>query len=290
MRLWPVLPTLVCSCSLGFTVSLGAAPVSRYVDSYYPTRPDGELRLNYYYDRTGRWVKFSDWVPVKRHRIEPAFFEDFYGLYGLPPAYNTEEIKESIYYLTMALSSRFKHQRGALCEIKNEAEYHKYRSMMYMQTNLLIMRMFLRLGSMYDKRFLYSHDLDVADDLTVSFRIAKAYYEQAKPYWELAKKYAVQASQHRFELDLPGIESERFNIISGKTNFERIIDRHIVDVSAKIEVADSFVAREGSPRPVKQAMQRDIETMYDPSFTNEPISAPRLSPHLSEPPLFPGEP
>ncbi|MCE9599934.1 MAG: hypothetical protein K8S54_18385 [Spirochaetia bacterium] len=267
-----------------------AAPISRYVDSYYPTRPEGELRLNYYYDRTGRWVKFSDWLPVKRHRVEPAFFEDFYSLYGLPPAYNIDEIKESIYYLTMALSSRFKHQRGALCEIKSEAEYHKYRSMMFMQTNLLIMRMFMRLASMYDKRFLYSHDLDVADDLTVSFRIAKAYYEQAKPYWALAKKYALQASEHRFELDLPGIESERFNIISGKTNFERIIDRHIVDVSAKIQVADDFVAREGSPRPVKQAMQSDLEKIYDSSFTYDPISAPRMSPQMSEQPLFPGEP
>jgi len=185
--------------------SLYGIPVSRYVDSYYPASASGELRLNYYYDRTGRWVKFSDWIPFKQRKVEPTYFEDFYLLYGLPQAYNTNEIKTSIYYLGNALATRFRHPRESLCEIKTEAEFAKYRSLMFMQTNLLIMRMFLRLGSMYDKRQLYFHDLDVAEDLDISFRIAHAYYEQARPFWEAARKNANQASEHKFDIDLPGI-------------------------------------------------------------------------------------
>lgn len=276
-------PGAVILASLILVLPSFASPVSRYVDSFYPSKPTGELRLNYYYDRTGKWVKFSDWIPYRKQRIQPRFFEDFYQIYGLPPAYNTGEVKESIYYLAAALGTQFRHPSKALCTIRTEEEYHKYRNLMYMQTNLLIMRMFLRLGSLYDKRHLYFHDLDVADDLSVSFRIAKAYYEQAKPFWELARKHATVASQYRFDLDLPGIESERYRIMTGETNFDRIIERHIADVDAKIQATDTFLAREGgSPRPVKAAMQKDMESMYNSEFTPDPLGPPVLQPHRND--------
>lgn len=268
----------------GFVVYIAAAalhasPVTRYVDPYYPDEPRTQLKLNYYYDRTGRWVKFSDWIPYRRRMTEPVYFEDFYQIYGLSPHYGVSEVQESIYYLVMALSTRFRHPGRALCSIKTEAEYSKYRNLMYMQTNLLIMRMFLRLGSLYDKRHLYFHDLDAADDLSVSFRVARAYYEQARPYWELARKYAAKASEVPIDLDLPGIESERFRIMTEKTNFGRIIDIHIADVEAKTAAVDAFLKKEGSPRPVKQLMQRDIESLY-----NDGQKSPLGPPHLNAPP------
>jgi hypothetical protein len=253
-----------------------ASPVTRYVDPYYPDEPRHQLKLNYYYDRTGRWVKFSDWIPYKRRMTEPVFFEDFYQMYGLAPHYGVQEVQESIYYLVMALSTRFRHPTKALCQIRTEAEYAKYRNLMHMQTNLLIMRMFLRLGSLYDKRHLYFHDLDVADDLSVSFGVARAYYEQAKPYWALAQKYAARASEVPIDLDLPGIESERYRIMTKKTDFGRIIDTHIANVDAKSAAVQEFLKKEGTPRPVKSLMQKDIESMYNDSFTPDPLSPPRL--------------
>ncbi|MBI3395037.1 MAG: hypothetical protein HY042_04310, partial [Spirochaetia bacterium] len=150
--------------------SLSARPfkTTALPDPYYPQKPTGELRLNYYYDRTGRWVKFSDWIPFKQRKWEPRYFEDFYRLYGLPPGYNAPQIKESMFYLYMSLGTRFRHPASALCKIKTEDEHHRYRNLMFMHTNLLIMRMYLRLGSMYDKRHLYYHDLDVADEMSVA--------------------------------------------------------------------------------------------------------------------------
>lgn len=255
-------------------------------DPYYPQRPQGELRLNYYYDRTGRWVKFSDWIPFKQKKWEPMFFEDFYQLYGLPHHYNSPELKESIYFLTMALTHKFRHPRSSLCKIENEEQYHKYRNLMFMQTNLLIMRMYLRLGSMYDKRHLYFHDLDVADDLEVSFLVARTYYKEAEIYWKEAQKYAEVADKYPFELDLPTIESERYLIRSGKRDWGRIIERHYNRVNAKLDVTKSFLDEEGRPRPVKKSMQDDISKMYDDQFTADPLGAPRLDPEFNEQPLF----
>lgn len=255
-------------------------------DPYYPQQPQGELRLNYYYDRTGRWVKFSDWIPFKQHKYEPRFLEDFYRLHGLPHHYNVAEVKLSIYWLVQALTHRFRHPRDALCKIETEAQYHKYRNLMFMHINLRIMRMFLRLGSLYDKRQLYFHDLDMADDLEISFLIARTYYKEAIKYWEQARKYAAVAGEYRFDLDLPTIETERHRINNGKLDYDRIIYLHLSRVESKLGMTKTFLDREGRPRPVKTAIQKDIESMYDGSFTPVPLAPPELDPEWKERPLF----
>ncbi len=258
-------------------------------DPYYPQHPTGELRLNYYYDRTGRWVKFSDWIPYKQKKFQPMFFEDYYLMYGLKIGYNVPELKENIYFLYMALSSKFRHPRNSLCKIQTEEEFHKYRLIMFMEVHLLIMRMYLRLGSLYDKRHLYFHDLDVADDLEVSFLIARTYYNEALKYWNIAKEYAKKASQYPFTLDLGTIESHRHDIINQDLDFERIIKRHLNRVETKLELVAQFLNQEGRPRPVKQKMLEDIKNMYDDNFTSDPFSEPVLNPHWNETPLFPNE-
>ena len=255
-------------------------------DPYYPQQPQGELRLNYYYDRTGRWVKFSDWIPFKQHKYEPRFLEDFYRLYGLPHHYNVAEVKLAIYWLVQSLTHRFRHPRNALCKIETEAQYHKYRNLMFMHINLQIMRMFLRLGSLYDKRHLYFHDLDMADDLEISFMIARTYYRAAIPYWNQARKYAAVAGEYRFDLDLPTIESHRFQINNGELDYDRIIYLHLQRVNGKLGMTTAFLDQEGRPRPVKTAIQKDIEAMYDDNFTPAPLGPPVLDPEWKEQPLF----
>lgn len=267
-------------------VQAGARTVRFLEDPYYPQKPHGELKLNYYYDRTGRWVKFSDWIPFLQKKFQPLFFEDYYRLYGLPIGYNTAEIKENIYFLYAARAVKFRHPRNSLCKIETEEQFHKYRLLMFMQVNLLIMRNYLRLGSLYDKRHLYFHDLDVADDLEVSFLIARTYYKEAEKYWKLARQYAHEADRHRFEIDLPQIESTRFKIVTGELDFRRIIDRHLVRVESKLGVVADFLEEEGRPRPVKEKMLEDVKSVYDDGFTSEPLAEPVLNPHWNETPLF----
>ncbi len=245
-------------------------------DPYYPQQPLGQLRLNYYYDRSGRWVKFSDWIPYQQRKFVPRHLEDFYEIYGLPNAYTTADLHESIYFLNQALGHKFRHPRYALCKIENPAQYHKYRLLLTMQIHQLIMRMFLRLGSLYDKPYLYAHDLDVADDLETAFMVARKYYQQAIPFWQNVQRYAREASQYRFILDLPGLESERFRIVRGELDFGRIIRRHIAKVDAKLRVTKMFLDKEGRPRPLKKAIQKDIEQMYDKDFRPDPLSPPKI--------------
>lgn len=283
------LPILIGFFLLAFLpAEIRGAPVSRILpDPYYPQKPEGELRLNYYYDRTGRWVKFSDWIPFQQKKYHPRFFEDYYELYGLTQGYRVAELKENIYFLYVARSAPFRHPRNSLCKIETEQQYHKYRKLMFMQVNLMIMRMYLRLGSLFDKRHLYFHDLDFADDLEISFLIARTYYDEAEKYWKLAKKYAAEANEHRFEIDLPAIESTRFDIVTGELDFQRIIHRHRERVNAKLAVVDEFLDREGRPRPVKLRMLKDIQEIYDEDFTSDPLEMPRLNEEWNEKPLFP---
>ena len=290
----PALRGILCALLLGSLsgpVGLPAQSARSIAlpSGYYPQLPKGELRLNYYYDRTGRWVKFSDWIPFQQMKYSPRFLEDFYELYGLPHKYRTNDVKESIYFLHMAMAHRFRHPRSALCRIDTRPQYHKYRLLMFMKMNLLIMRMYLRLGSMYDKRHLYFHDLDVADDLEVSFLVARTYYAEALIYWKRARDYAQKAHEYPFEIDLPQIESDRFQIVRGELDFDRYIGLHIARVESKLGITRTFLAQEGKPRPVKVRMQKDIESMYDSSFLPSPLGPPVLDPEWKEKPLFPGE-
>ncbi len=266
---------------------IARSPVSRFLeDSYYPQKPHGELVLNYYYDRTGRWVKFSDWIPFQQKKFQPVFLEDFYAMYSLPMGYRTAELKESIFYLYQGMQHKFRHPRNSLCDIKTEAEFHKYRLLMFMHINMLIMRMHLRLGSQFDKRHLYFHDLDMADDLEISFLIARTYYKEAHKFWLEAKKYADKAHVYPFELDLPTIESERFEIATGELDYDKIINRHLGRVDAKLKMTAAFLDKEGRPRPVKKAIQKDMESMYDETFKPGLIGKPELDPEWNEKPLF----
>ncbi len=280
----PLLALLLLACPLS---AWSQTALTRGLpDPYYPQQPQGELRLNYYYDRTGRWVKFSDWIPFKQNKYEPRFLEDFYRLSGLPHHYNVAETKLAIYWLVQGMTHRFRHPREALCKIETETQYHKYRLLMFMHLNLRVMRMFLRLGSLYDKRHLYFHDLDMADDLEVSFLVARTYYKEARKYWEQARKYSAEAGEYRFDLDLPTIESERFLINNGKLDYDRIIYLHLQRVEGRLGMTTTFLDQEGRPRPVKTAIQKDIEQMYDNTFDPAPLGPPVLEPQWKEQPLF----
>ena len=145
----------------------------------------------------------------------------------------------------------------------------------------------MRLASLYDKRHLYFHDLDFADDLEVSFLVARTYYREARKYWKKAVGYARESQEYPFLLDLPQIESERHQIMRRELRYDRIIGLHLERVESKLRLSGRFLDKEGRPRPVKLRMQKDIEKMYDRGFTPEPLNAPVLDPEWKQKPLFP---
>jgi hypothetical protein len=208
-----------------------------------------DLDYNYDYEKNGPYMKFSDWIPYRLHKWEPRNLEDFYELAGLKQHYGENELRRNIYFYKISLQKKFRHPQRALCKIESEEEYYKYRNLLFMHLNLRIMRSYLRLGSLYDKRHLYFYNLDFAEDLEKSFQIAEGFYREAIPYWEKAREYADRANEVPYELDLGTLETERFEIVTGKLDFGWIIENHLDRVEKKQKlIAQELENRKTNPR------------------------------------------
>jgi len=202
-----------------------------------------DIDYNYDYEKNGPYMKFSDWIPFKLHKWEPRNLEDFYEMYTLKQHYNVNELRRNIYFLKIGLKKKFRHPQRALCKIESEEEYYKYRNLLFMHLNLRIMRSYLRLGSLYDKRHLYFYNLDFAKDLKESFAMAEGFYKEAIPYWEEARKYADRANEIPFELDLGTLETERYEIVTGKLNYTWIIETHLEKLEKKQRSVEEFLSK-----------------------------------------------
>lgn len=200
-----------------------------------------DLNYNYEYEKDGVKTKFSDWVPYKLHKWNPRFLEDFYELYGLKLHYGENELRKDISFLKIGLGANFRHPTNALCKINNEREYYKYRLLLSMHLNLQIMRSYMRIASLYDKRHLYFQNLDLAHDLKKSFKLSEGFYKEAIPYWEKALELAKKADEVKKEIDLGTMESERYEIIAGKLHFGNIIKDHLTRLEKKIETIDEYL-------------------------------------------------
>ena len=200
-----------------------------------------QLRLDYYYDNSEMYTKFSDWIPKRLHRWHPKHVEDFFLLYSLKQIYGEQELLRNIYFLETALRRRFRHPRNALIPIRTKEEYHKYRLLLFMHLNLKIMRSYLRLGSLFDKRHLYFYNLDFADELKASFQTAEFYYRKAIPYWQKAREYSNQGAKYTFELDLATLESISNDIQIKEMNFDRYIQRHLLNLRQKQDTVENFI-------------------------------------------------
>ena len=241
---------------------------------YLSIKNSRTLQLNYYYDQSGKWVKFSDWIPKQLHKYSPQLLEDIYELYGLTMPNRQNDIRRNLYFLHIALSAKYRHASRALCHIQSKVHHHKYRLLMHMHIHVLISRLFLKLGALYDKKNLYDYDLDIADDLEKSLLIARSYYYRAIPYMQKAEALSQEINQYSFYLDLATLETEAFQIRIKGIDYERIITRHIKKAEAKLSVLKNFLDKEGRPRAVKEKRLEHIRSMYDDEFKPYPLDEP----------------
>ncbi|EKT88438.1 hypothetical protein [Leptospira santarosai] len=220
-------------CCILLGTFLNTTPISAEID----------LDYNYEYEKNGLYTKFSDWVPYKLHKWEPKFLEDYYQLYGLKLHYGENELRRNIYFLKIGLKKRFRHPKNALCPVKDEEEYYKYRNLLFMHINLQIMRSYMRIASQFDKRHLYFYNLDFAYDLNRSFEVADGFYKEAIPYWKEAQRYADRSSEIDSDLDLGTMETERYEIMTGKLDFGKIIEDHLARLGKKRNTVQEFLAK-----------------------------------------------
>lgn len=205
---------------------------------------NGEDYQYQYFSEKDEYVPFSDYIPkVRMHYYTvPHYLEDYYLLFGMKLYYNENSLRKNISMLKTALNSKFRHPSQALVMIETEDEYLKYRKLMFMHINIMIMRNYLKIGSRYDKRNIRFHDVSFAKDINDSLDIAKKMYEDAIPYWDEARRLAEESSRIKITTKLSNIETERYRIITGDLDFRKIINSHINGVDKKQEKLKNFIA------------------------------------------------
>jgi len=186
-----------------------------------------------YFNQKKKHVPFSDYIPrIRLHnKTVPHYLEDYYELYGMKQYYNENSLRNNIGRLKTALNSKFRHPSKAIVKIEDKNEYLKYRKLMFMHINLLIMRNYMKIASRYDKRKVYFYNRDFAKEIYNSLGIAENLYRQAIPYWIRAKNYATSASRIKLTTDLSFMESERFSIINSELDYKKIISTHLKRIS-----------------------------------------------------------
>jgi len=197
-----------------------------------------------YFSEKNEYVPFSDYIPkVRMHYYTvPHYLEDYYLLFGMKLYYNENSLRKNIEMLKTALNCRFRHPSQALVKVETEEEYLKYRKLMFMHINIMIMRNYLKIGSRYDKKSIKFYDETFAKDINDSLDIARKMYQEAIPYWDEAKRLAEESSRIKITTKLSNIESERFRIITGDLDFRKIINTHISGVDKKQEKLKNFIA------------------------------------------------
>ncbi len=189
-------------------------------------------------------LPFSDYIPKVRlhYKTVPHYLEDYYELYGKKQYYNENTLRMNIARLTTALECKFRHPSEALVPVSTEEEYRKYRNLMFMHIHLLIMRSHMRIASRYDKRVIKFYNLDFAKEIAESLDIARTHYSAAIPHWEHAQRYARSASEIKLSTELGFMESERYRIIKGETDFGKIIGNYLALLDRKKETLDAALA------------------------------------------------
>jgi hypothetical protein len=200
-----------------------------------------------YFIEDKKFTPFSDYIPRIRHHFYtvPHYVEDYYLLYGLKQYYNENTLRRNIDRLKTALQCKFRHPSEAFIPIATEEEYLKYRNLMFMHINMLILRDYLKIATRYDKRTLPFYSADFAKDIHESLLIAEKMYRDALPHWFEAVKYARRASEIKVTLDMGTLETERFRIVKGQTDFETIIGKHIAAVEKKKAALEKMLADSG---------------------------------------------
>lgn len=189
------------------------------------------------------YTKFSDFIAKYKADKQYRYVEDYLELYRFNLPMTEANMLKNIANLRHALTLRFRSPYQSLCSIADETDYHKYRLLVSMHIQILITRNFLRLGALYDKRFVHFHDIAFADDLLASLKTAKLFYEQSSSHWQQAARLAIEASKIRRDLDLGTMESQRYDIIRRELDLGRMRKIYLYRLDKKIKRVEEMIAQ-----------------------------------------------
>lgn len=177
--------------------------------------------------------------------IQPVFSyivtykEQYYRLFHVHYQQYPDDVMENIYWLEKAVEADFCNPKYALSTIKTTEDWEKYRYIFMLHLNLKLIEQHMRLGSNFDKQSVYFYDAPLREQYIIDLNKAKSCYEAGLYYWTEAKLWAEKASQNKFYFltlhEIQNWEDERFRVVTGKLNYEKILTREINRVQTLID-------------------------------------------------------
>jgi len=135
---------------------------------------------------------------------------------------------ENIYYLEQALKADFCNPLYALAKIENKQEWERYRYLFKMHVYLRLIRLYLTLGSGYDKRVAYFYNAPWKKQNLESLEIAEQVYRTALGYWDEARSWSQKIKPSLIHLEeVENWEDEHYRIRTGELDYADIISSHL---------------------------------------------------------------
>lgn len=165
--------------------------------------------------------------------------EQYYRLFHVHYQQYPDDVMENIYWLEKAVEADFCNPKYALSRIATTEDWEKYRYIFMMHLNLKLIEQHMRLGSHYDKQSVYFYDAPLRSQYIIDLKKAQSCYEAGLYYWSEAQLWAEKASQNKFYFltlqEIQNWEDERFRVVSGKLNYEKILNRELQRVQTLID-------------------------------------------------------
>lgn len=159
------------------------------------------------------------------------FKEQYYKLFHVHYQQYPDDVMENIYWLERAAAADFCNPQYALSKINDKDDWEKYRFIFMMHINLKLTEQHLRLGRTWDKKKAYFYDAPWKEEYLRNLETAETCYKTALFYWNEAKNWAEKADAKKFQFlylnDLSNWEDEKYRIIEGSLNYEKMINREL---------------------------------------------------------------
>ena len=159
------------------------------------------------------------------------FKEQYYKLFHVHYQQYPDDVMENIYWLERAAAADFCNPQYALSKINDKDDWEKYRFIFMMHINLKLTEQHLRLGRTWDKKKAYFYDAPWKEEYLRNLETAETCYKTALFYWNEAQNWAEKADAKKFQFlyldDLSNWEYEKYRIIEGSLNYEKMINREL---------------------------------------------------------------
>jgi len=144
--------------------------------------------------------------------------EEFYSLYRenlIPQTIYHETVEANILYLQWGIRAPFEHPSRGLIQVENRSQRERYKALLRMRMNFLLMRSYLDLGWQYDKSKLLYYNEEFNEEIIDSLFEAEECYWSAVHTFAETLKWAKKATSHsRPFRKLASFEEERNRLLT----------------------------------------------------------------------------